>query len=285
MRNLTITRLKSFVACAVAMKVYIEDPDSQELTIDGIPCRRLGKLKNGETAVFPIPEREARIYVIADKASRNYCNDYYPIPAGTGDVTITGKNKFNPFLGNPFRFDGITDPEILGHRKKGNKKAAVVMAASIVIGLLVGIGSVSFRTSVVKPQEFSASGMTITLNNQFKKTSYEGFTQCFESKSVLVMTLQEPFTLMDGLEDYTLEEYSQAVMTSNGRDPSTLKQEKGVMYFDYTAKGSDSADYYYCVTLHKAPDAFWVIQFATPVSNQNKLHDQFLTWAADITFG
>ena len=48
MRNLTIVRRKSFVACLAKMKVYIEDPASNELVINKIPCRKLGELKNGE---------------------------------------------------------------------------------------------------------------------------------------------------------------------------------------------------------------------------------------------
>ena len=113
MRNLTITRIKSAVACTAAMKVYIQDEETQELTIGGVPCRKLGNLKNGETATFAISDRAAKVFVIADKASRNYSNDYYPIPAGTEDVTIAGKNKYSPFIGNPFRFEGVTDPEVL----------------------------------------------------------------------------------------------------------------------------------------------------------------------------
>ena len=107
MRNLTITRQKSFVGSAMKLKVYIEDAEAQELTISGVPCRKLGTLKNGETAGFVISDQAARVFVIADKASRNYSNDYYPVPAGTEDVTIAGKNKYNPFIGNPFRFECV----------------------------------------------------------------------------------------------------------------------------------------------------------------------------------
>ena len=118
MRNLTITRTKSFVASLGKMKVYIEDPDAGEITIQGVPCRKLGTLKNGETATFPISDLAAKVFVIADTMSRSFSNDYYPIPAGTEDVTLSGKNKYNPGAGNPFRFDGVTDPDALANRKR-----------------------------------------------------------------------------------------------------------------------------------------------------------------------
>lgn len=284
MRNLTITRIKSAVACTAAMKVYIEDPDSQELVINGVSCRKLGNLKSGETVTFPISERAAKVFVIADKASRNYSNDYYPIPAGTEDVTIAGKNKYNPFIGNPFRFEGVTDPEVLANRKKGSGKATVIMVLALILGFGIGFAKNFLLTDTVDPQTFTVAGMTITLTDQFEERNYAGYTQCYESGSVAVMTLKEEFSLMEGLADYTLEEYGRLVLASNGMDEAMLKQEAGIWYFDYVTQGGDSRDYYYCATLHKGTDGFWLIQFATPASNESKLHDQFLAWAADVTF-
>ena len=39
MRNLTIKRGKSFVGSLAKMKIYIEDPTSNEMRINDIPCR------------------------------------------------------------------------------------------------------------------------------------------------------------------------------------------------------------------------------------------------------
>ena len=50
MRKLTIKRAKSFVASLTKVKVYIEDQLSNELTINNVPCRKLGNIKNGEEA-------------------------------------------------------------------------------------------------------------------------------------------------------------------------------------------------------------------------------------------
>ena len=38
------------------MKIYIEDYASFELTINDIPCRKIGELKNGEEKTFPVEE-------------------------------------------------------------------------------------------------------------------------------------------------------------------------------------------------------------------------------------
>ena len=284
MRNLTITRTKSFVACIAKMKVYIEDPEAGELTINGTPCRMLGALKNGETATFPIGNQAAKVFVIADKASRNYSNDCYPLSAGLEDVAISGKNTYHPGAGNPFRFEGVTDPEVLANRKKGSRKGIVVLVAALILGFLIGWFKPTYNASTVSPKGFHAEGMLITLTDSFREVSYQGFTQCYESKTVAVFTLKEAFSLVEGMEDYTLEEYGTLVVQANGMGEDELKHENGVYYFDYTALGSDGTENYYFATLHKGKDAFWLIQFATPAANADKIRDQFFTWAASVTF-
>lgn len=111
MRNLTIKRDKSFVACLMADKVYMEDSASSEITINNVPCRLLGTLKNVEQKTFSIPQEETKIFVIADKLSKNFCNEVYTVPAGEENVFLSGRNHFNPASGNAFRFDGNIRPE------------------------------------------------------------------------------------------------------------------------------------------------------------------------------
>ena len=286
MRDLTITRQKSFVGCLGKMKVYIEDPQTNELTINGFPCRKLGTLKNGETVTFPIGEGAARVFVIAGKSSRGFCSDSYPIPAGTEDVAISGKNKFNPGAGNPFRFDGVTDREILAHRKKSGRKGIAILAVSLLIGLVAGnfLGRSLVSSKNTDPKEFSARGMTITLTEAFQPVSYEGFTHCYESRSAVMFALKEDFTIFPGFEDYNLEDYARLVADANHVDLSSLQAGQGFLYYSFVNQGSDGTDFYYVATMFKGTDAFWLIQFATPLEKQDKMHDQFLTWAASVTF-
>ena len=76
MRTLTITRNKTFVGCAGKLKVYIEDYQAPEMTILDTPCRQIGILKNGETQSFEITEEAVKVFVIADKISKGYCNEF-----------------------------------------------------------------------------------------------------------------------------------------------------------------------------------------------------------------
>ena len=138
MRNLTIKRKKKFVACLGKLKVYIEDAQTNELIISGVPCRKLGDLKNGEEKTFEIGEDAAKVFVIADTLSKDYCTEFYQLSEGQDDIVLTGENYFNPANGNAFRFDNNNSAEVLAARKKGNKKGTVILVIAIIVGFIIG---------------------------------------------------------------------------------------------------------------------------------------------------
>ncbi len=139
MRKLTIKRKKSFVGCLAKIKVYIEDQMSSELTINGVPCRKLGVIKNGKEKTFEIEDEAAKVYVIADKMSKDYCNEFYQLEDGEEDIRLTGKNHFSPSKGNPFYFDGNNDPEALENRKKNKKKSKKLILTCFIVGFIIGL--------------------------------------------------------------------------------------------------------------------------------------------------
>ena len=293
MRNLTVERRKTFVSCTGKLKVCIQDPNG-DIVIDQTPCRLLGVLKNGESATFPISEEAARLFVYYDKLSRNYCNDFYDIPAGTEDVSLSGQSKFNLAAGNAFRFDGSDNTEEgMAHHKRGNRKGLIFLIVFLLIGTIAGrltgnwIGGALFADDPAdaEPKIFSAQGMQITLNEDFSEESYENFTACYSSREAAVFTLKEPFTLMAGLEDYTLEQYGQLVLQSNGMTDFELQTVDGILYFEYEVDNEeDKTTYYYFSTVHKAVDAFWLVQFAVDADDAEEYIPQFIEWAKSVSF-
>lgn len=139
MRKLTIERKKTFVACLVDMNVCIETPNSGDITINGVQCAMLGSLKNGETKTFEISDNAAKVFVIADSISKDYCNDFWQLPEGGEDVTLTGKNKFGMASGNAFRFDNNDNPEAIAQRKKNKRKGSWILVAAILLGVIAGV--------------------------------------------------------------------------------------------------------------------------------------------------
>ena len=138
MRQLTIKRNKSFVGCLGVFKVYIEDPTANDTTIDGVSCRKLGDLKNGEEKTFVIGENTAKVFVIADQMSKGFCLEYYELPEGQEDIALTGKCKLNPAAGNAFRFDNNNSAAVAATRKKSTWKGVVILIIAIVVGYIGG---------------------------------------------------------------------------------------------------------------------------------------------------
>lgn len=141
MRNITIERTKSGVASLGTYRVYLEDPSSSQLQICGVPCRLIGELRNGETAVYAVGDGEARLFVIAGNSSRNYCVDMVRLPAGTQDLRFSGKAKFDLFTGNAFRFDNNDTDEVRALHKKARGKGAIAFLIPVVLAFAIAFAA------------------------------------------------------------------------------------------------------------------------------------------------
>ena len=225
MRNLTIRRHKSFVGCLMAYQVYIEigDPDAAELTIGGVPCRKLGTIKNGEEQVFSIEEGEARIFVIGDRLSKEFCNEFIRIPAGEEDVFLSGKSQMNPASGNAFRFDGVASEEMQMSRRKGISRGVLVLCIAAAVGFVIGFLPY-LLIGREKPQVFKVREMTVTLTDRFERTeTLEGQTAAYLSDSVGFVVVRDAFQDCEGLEFFTLPAYAALSKEANPQIDSELQ--------------------------------------------------------------
>ncbi|MBQ8447731.1 MAG: hypothetical protein IJX27_02225 [Clostridia bacterium] len=281
MRNLTVKRAKTFVACLAKANVYIEDEKNYDLIINNTPCRKLGTLKNGEEKTFEISEASARVYVIADKLSKGFCNEFVEIPYGEEDVTLTGKNRFNIATGNAFRFDGEVSEEVLANRRKSTRRGAIVMVIAGIVGFIIGFmgTSTAFGNGLNgEPKDFSASGMAITLTDNFELDSVEGYALACKSDKVIMFALRESFAEYPVLEDYTVREYADAANRA-----STLIQSKdSLTYFEYDALNGN--DYHYFAFVYKTEDAFWLVQFGCRKSVADDCREYAFEWAKSVKF-
>ena len=277
MRNLTITRRKSFVGCAMKDKVYIRDALAQEITINGVPCRKIGEIKNGETKTFQIEDGEQQVFLIADKVSKEYCNATVTIPEGQEDIALSGAHRF-VFGSNPFRFDGVEQSEEeLAKQKRNARKGVVIMFAAIIVGAVVGflLTSGLFKDS---PKTFTEGEFQITLTDAFEPAEEAGYFAFYRSKNAMVFTLREAKELFD---DINLEEYGELVLEANGKTGMQRNQGEGFIWFDYTDT-PDGQEIYYLAVCCESDDAFWIVNFATPASNRDKYKGIFLDWARSI---
>ena len=268
------------------MKIYIEDTTANDIVISNVPCRKLGELKNGEEKTFVIGEEQAKVFVIADKLSKDFCNEFYQLSAGQEDVYLSGKNKYNPAKGNAFLFDNNENPEAQQNRKKGSRKGFVILCAAIIVGAVLGFaaGSGLFSGRKVEPKVFADNGMQVTLTNEFKSVKMQNYTNCYDSAKVAVFALKEAFTLADGFENYTLEQYGNLVLQNNNLSVQ-LKNVDGLTGFEYEFTNPETKDTYkYFSFVFKSDDAFWLVQFATLTENADAYNAKIVQWAKTVSF-
>lgn len=288
MRNLTIERRKAYAGCLAKISFYVEDP-AGDLTISGVKCRLLGKLKNGQKQTFLIGDEATRIFAIFSKVERNLSNEMFCIPAGTEDVYLSGQNQLNPLIGNPFCFDNANRsdmPEaVQANRKKTRRNTTIFVVTCAVIGLIVGAFA-GRQAASVQPETWKSAGISITLTNQFSADNAEGYTACFGSQDVAVYALKEPFSLMAGAEALTVEQYCEMVVDNNDfnmtQEPKT---QDGLTWFEFSWTNPETnLTYCYFAATYKTDDAFWLVQFATNQTKWEQYHSQFIQWAKSVSF-
>ena len=282
MRNLTLTRKKSYVGCLVADQVYVRDAVAAEVTIQGVPCRKIGTLKNGETKTFQIEDGEQRIFLIADKVSKNYCNAALTIPEGQEDVAYTGKHVFS--LGsNAFEFEGVELSEAdKAIRKRNKRKGAVIYFAAIAVGLVIGfVVNSGILNKPAKDKTFTKDDFSITLTEDFKEDQRDEAYVSYQSNDVLIYVLREDYSYFD---DITLEEYVELGLLANDQEGLEVYTGEGYLWCSYTDE-TDGEKYYNVVAFYEGKDAFWAIEFTTFKNKAKEYDSQFKQWAASVEVG
>ncbi len=294
MRKLTIKREKRFVGCAGRMKVYIEDPSSPEIQLkisdaegnpEQISCRKIGEIKNGEEKCFEISENAAKVFVIADLLSKDYCNDFYELPEGNEDISLSGRNILNPALGNPFRFDGNDSVAVAKNRKKSSLKGVFFIIVAAVVGLLIGyFGMMGIMSGVnSKEKTFNLGEMSITLTEGFEQQRVVGYSGVYSSREAAVFITTNPFDDGHIITDFTEVEYADRLISYNGYTDSKVESKNGLTYFIINEKTDDTSFSHY-MYVYKSDEAYWVVEFVVEQSKLNKYADDIAKWAGSVKF-
>ena len=281
MRKVFLTRDKSFVGCLGKLNVYVEDQVNSETVIADIPCRKVCRIANGETVSFDIGEEETRVIVIADQLSKNYCNDYYRISAGTTDVEIGGKCTYNPGAGNPFRFHGVTDEDIIANRKRTGKKGLLVMLVAVIVGVAIGVLS-NLDTMIAKEKTFEADKFSITLTTQFEE-EIEDDVYGFYSRDCSACAYVYDFDGYAGIADMSELEFLN-LLKSNGifSASAELKNVDGMLVVEEQAESEAGDIRTYFSVFMKNEDAFFLFEFGSENEKYEEYRPQFIGWAKTI---
>ena len=296
MRTVTIKREKSFAGCLAKAKVYVESPVNWEITIGGVPCRKLGTLKNGEMQSFQVSEESLRIYVISDTLTKDYCNDFYQLPEGDDYLCLSGKNSFDPTTGNAFRFNDNHGEGVEENRKRGSQRGTIVLIIAVLVGAMIGVSLVivpiftnvflgAVSNAPVEDKTFAAGDMRITLTNKFRKSRQSGYKAVFESNDVAVFVMNETFAELDSYQrDYTAKRYAELLIDVN--DIVAKPQNDGERtYFEYTYNNPDDGEtYYYVCYVYKSKRGFWAVTFAMNEEDSAFYSGWVGSWARSVSF-
>lgn len=133
---------------------------------------------------------------------------------------------------------------------------------------------------------FSSDGMEITLTKAFRKTSVDGYTVCYDSSKVAVFALKEAFSLAEGLEEMTLDDYRKLVLQANeSKNPQRGEDIDSIQTMVYNFYNQEkNTEYRYLSAMYKAGDAFWLVQFACEKDVFDEYQPHFVEAAKSVAF-
>ena len=136
-----------------------------------------------------------------------------------------------------------------------------------------------------EPKEFSAEGMTITLNDSFSERESDTYTVSYIAPKVVVYAMREAFDSFVNptfASKTTVVEYAEDLVESNELD-AEVKTVYGLTSFIYTRR-SKGEEYTFYTAVYKTEDAFWHVQFATKTDSFNELFGMIEDFAYSVTF-
>ena len=160
-----------------------------------------------------------------------------------------------------------------------------VLAITLVIVMLFSLASCMKSGLEGAEKTYTCDNMSITLTDGFKETTYPGFTACYDSADVAVFCIKEPFSMAEGVEDLTLDEYADLTLKANATQNPTLHEFDGIPMMKYTYHNEETGvTYAYISAMYKSGDAFWAIQFACAVDIYDENEATFIKWAKSVVF-
>ncbi len=165
------------------------------------------------------------------------------------------------------------------------KKALISITALLVLCTLCLTSCNLLDPTKMPEKTFTKEGISFTLTEAFFETSVSEYTVAYDSTGIAVWALREEFSLLEGFEDYTLEQYANLLLDANDMKDKPLNEEDGLMWYEYDFENTQAnTTYHYYTFVYKADDAFWMVQFACTVSNVEKYEDAIMGYAKKVTF-
>ena len=97
--------------------------------------------------------------------------------------------------------------------------------------------------------------------------------------------MKEQFTLLEGLEDYTVDDYINLMVKNSDITSIEKKSKDGLTWFEYTYENTSTEEVYrYFIYVYKTHDAFWSVQFALLDEKADSYRNEIFNWAKSVKF-
>ena len=286
MRTLTIKRHNSVVSTTKSAKIYVDNSSTVDLVINGIPCRKIGEVKNGEEQSFLISENEqGKVFIVNDdKQTETKC--VWDIAAGYDSVYLTCKAVKDSAGKSVFVFDSATDGDGDIESEKDNSKQRlknIIIAVSFCALIALVALIIMDKNDTPDNYIFTTEGMTIVLNEGFTPTGVEDAVICYSSSDVNITTYKDSFEGNPDAKIMSVADYANALI-KDANITADVKTKDGVTYFEYQKEGTDGKLYKYYVSVYKTETAFWNVEMRTYENVYNDHVESFETWAKSVSF-
>lgn len=133
----------------------------------------------------------------------------------------------------------------------------------------------------IETQVYSIDGFQLTAPANLPNVGMEGYNAYYINNEVGFVLLVENKAEL-GLEEYTLQDYAEALTQNNGYDPY-VRNSYGVYATEYSYSAS-GYDFWYYTTVHETEDAFVMLQFLTMAELAEQYAPLFEQWSAGLTY-
>ena len=165
-----------------------------------------------------------------------------------------------------------------------------ILALIVLATMLLGLCGCDALEEIFEsdPKTFSKGSFSITLNEDFKKgdaDTYENSYAFYESEYVHVMVMHESYEELEIEEDdFTLDEYIEAMLDANNRTGANVKEDGSCKYITYSNL-EDGETMFYKVYFYKGAEGFYTVNFITPMDNLDQYAEKFEQWAESVDVG
>lgn len=134
------------------------------------------------------------------------------------------------------------------------------------------------------PRNFTVGKVTITLTEDFKKSSLNNFDVYLESEHVVFSAMEETKNSLEysGYEINSLNDYCQAIMDLNSFFSKDLLESRDNYNYFVSTKTVSGAKYTYVHCMFETPTSYWICEFVSKTKDFDDLENYIFDWADSI---